>query len=91
MLEFPLPEAPLGQCGEDRIARLRKLGRKEIVDDRADRLFLGPAIKAFAARRPIQNLPIDAMDDDVRLVEQPYELLEILNGFERIHGGLLHN
>ena len=76
MFDFAFPTAALAQRCNDLASRNRIVGLQEFMDDLSNRLPPGPAIKALAARRPLENLAVQVMDDDVGQVQDLHEKVE---------------
>ena len=69
MSEFAFPTAPFAERRNDLAPREGIFGLQQVVDDLSDRLLPGPAIKALATRRPMENVAIQIMDDDIGQIQ----------------------
>ena len=68
LLNFALPAAALAKLGDDVFARQRIAGLEQLVDNFSQRFVAAPAVKPLASGRPVQDLALLVMDDDVRQV-----------------------
>src|SRR5271157_5298240 len=76
MFEFAIPTAVLAQRRNNLAPWDGIFGLQKFVDDLSDRLLPGPAIKALATRRPMQNAAFQIMDDDVGQIQDLDERVE---------------
>src|ERR1700687_5929811 len=85
MLDFALPSALFAELSDKFAARHRIFGLQKVLDELANGLLSTPPVKALAASRPVENPPVNLVDDDVGQIQNTGERLQFGGRSRRGH------